>query len=69
MEEEKTCDCSIAGSKSAEDLIRDLINWVNVKKAEEFQDVTTLIDPATAEELVAKLNLLAQKVGEICKCD
>lgn len=58
--------CSISGSRSAEDLIRDLINLINVYKNEEAEDVTTRIDPATAKELAAKLEEIAKKVGTIC---
>ncbi len=64
----KTCGCSIKESKKAEDLIRDLVNLINVYKEEEKQDVTTRIDPATAAELVAKLKGLAKKIGDICVC-
>lgn len=58
--------CSISGSRSAEDQIRDLVNLINVYKNEEMEDVTTRIDPATAKELVKKLEELAKKVGDIC---
>ncbi len=58
--------CSVSGSRSAEDLIRDLVNLINVYKNEEMEDVTTRIDPATAKELVKKLEELAKKVGDIC---
>ena len=68
-EETPTCGCSIEETKRAEDLIRDLINLVCVYKEEEKQDVTTKIDPDTAEELNAKLEELAKKVGDVCKCE
>ena len=42
--------------------VRDLINLINVYKEEEKQDVTTRIDPATAEELVAKLEELVKEL-------
>lgn len=62
------CSCSVEESKGAEDLIRDLINLIKVYKEEEKQDVTTRIDPDTAEILAAKLEEVAKKVGEICVC-
>lgn len=65
---EKVCGCSIKSSKTTEDKVRDLINLVNVYKDEEIEDVTTRIDPATAKELVKKLEELAKEVGGICTC-
>ena len=50
-------------TQATEDKIRDLINLINVYKEEEKQDVTTRIDPATADELCAKLGELAGMVG------
>ena len=69
MAEECGCCCSNEGSKSAEDMVRDLINLVAVYKEEEKESVTTRIDSDTAEILTAKLKELAEKVGEICKCE
>ncbi|MBT4805467.1 hypothetical protein HON71_04815 [Candidatus Woesearchaeota archaeon] len=59
-------DCSTDCTKSAEDMIRDLINLIAVYKEEEMQDVTTRIEVNTAEILSAKLEEIAKKVGEIC---
>jgi hypothetical protein len=53
-------------SKSAEDMVRDLVNMVNVMKEEEVEGVTTKVQPEAADELVAKLEELAKKVAEIC---
>lgn len=64
---ETACECSAEATKSAEDLIRDIVNLINVMKEEEVEGVTTKILPAAAEELVGKLEELAKKVGEICK--
>lgn len=74
VEEEKTeevpaegeCCCSPEATKSAEDMIRDLVNLINVMKEEEVEGVTTKIQPAAADELVAKLEEVAKAVGEIC---
>ena len=65
--EDKEGCCSEEGTKSAEDSIRDVVNLINVYKEEEKEGVTTRIDPATADELVAKLEELAKKVGGICQ--
>lgn len=65
--EEKECGCcSPEATKSAEDMVRDLVNMVNVMKEEEMEGVTTKIQPEAADELVAKLEELAKKVAEIC---
>ncbi len=48
-----------------ENQIRDLINWVVVKKQEETQDVLNRIETQTAEELVGKLDALALAVGKL----
>ncbi len=70
MEEGKCeCCCSADDSKNAEDLVRDLINLINVYKEEEKQDVTTRIDPETADKLVEKLEGLAKAIGDVCKCE
>lgn len=58
--------CSPEATKSAEDMVRDLVNMVNVMKEEEMEGVTTKIQPEAADELVAKLEELAKKVAEIC---
>ena len=44
----------------ATELLRDVINLIAVYKQEELQDVTTRIDPDTADELVKKLEQLAK---------
>ncbi|HLC89231.1 MAG TPA: hypothetical protein VJG49_04290 [Candidatus Nanoarchaeia archaeon] len=62
------CGCSTAESMNAENMIRDLINIIHVRKGEEVESVTTKIEPKTAKELVAKLEKLAEKVGEISAC-
>ena len=59
--------CSSGATNTAEDQIRDIINWVSVKKGEEDQDTTTKIHPATAKALVKKLETLAKSVGTICE--
>ena len=43
----------------ATELLRDLMNLIAVYKKEEMQDVTTRIDPDTADELTKKLEQLA----------
>jgi hypothetical protein len=67
MGEECGCCCSNEESKSAEDLIRDLISLIAVYKEEEREGVTTRIGSDTAEILTAKLNEIAKKVGDVCK--
>jgi len=66
--EAMSCGCSVSESKNTEDMIRDLVNLINVYKEEEKEGVSTRIDQTTAEELVAKLKEIAEKVGVICKC-
>jgi len=44
----------------ATEILRDVINLIAVYKEEEIQDVTTRIDPDTADELVKKLEQLAK---------
>ena len=44
----------------ATELLRDVINLIAVYKKEEMQDVTTRIDPDTADELVKKLEQLGK---------
>ncbi len=53
------------GVKEVENQIRDLVNWVAVKRQEEAQDVVTRIEPGTAAELVEKLDQLAVAVGKL----
>ncbi len=63
----EACECcSPEATKSAEDMVRDLVNMVNVMKEEEVEGVTTRVQPEAADELVAKLEELAKKVSEIC---
>jgi hypothetical protein len=57
------CCCSGEETKSAEDMIRDLINLIAVYKEEELEGVTTKIEPNTAEILSAKLKEIAEKMG------
>ncbi len=59
--------CSPGMTKTTEDSIRDIINWIHVMKEEEVQDVTTRIEPKTAKELVKRLEGLARRVGGICE--
>lgn len=63
--EECRC-CSLEGTKSAEDMVRDILNFVNVKKEEEVEGATHRIEEDTAAELVEKLEELAKKIAEIC---
>ncbi len=44
----------------ATELLREVINLIAVYKKEEMQDVTTRIDPETADELIKKLEQLAK---------
>ncbi|MBI4147589.1 hypothetical protein HY494_02975 [Candidatus Woesearchaeota archaeon] len=44
----------------ATELLREVINLIAVYKKEEQQDVTTRIDPETADELIKKLEQLAK---------
>ncbi|MCK4590051.1 MAG: hypothetical protein KAT77_06405 [Nanoarchaeota archaeon] len=52
-------------TKEVEDMIRDLINLINVKKEEEVEGATQKIEDATATELVEKLQAIAQAIGQI----
>ena len=65
----KVCGCSTVESMNAENMIRDMINIIHVRKGEEVEGVTTKIEPKTAKELVTKLKKLAEKVGKICVCN
>lgn len=42
------------------EILRDVLNLIAVYKKEEMQDVTTRIDPDTADELTKKLEQLAK---------
>jgi len=64
-----TCGCSLEETKSAEDMIRDIVNFINVKKLEEVEGATHRIEADTADQLEAKLKELAKKIGEICVCE
>ena len=44
----------------ATEILRDVLNLIAVYKKEEMQDVTTRIDPDTADELTKKLEQLAK---------
>ena len=48
------------GTLKAAELLRDVLNLIAVYKEEEMQDVTTRIDPDTADELVKKLEQVAK---------
>tara|TARA_Y100000310_G_scaffold344281_1_gene456197 strand:- start:2862 stop:3137 length:276 start_codon:yes stop_codon:yes gene_type:complete len=52
--------------KSGPDMIRDIINFIAVKKEEEKEGTTTCIDPETAEKLSCMLEELAKKAAECC---
>tara|TARA_Y100000310_G_scaffold170659_1_gene170825 strand:+ start:457 stop:744 length:288 start_codon:yes stop_codon:yes gene_type:complete len=54
-------------AKSGPDMIRDILNFVAVKKEEEKEGTTTCIDPETAEKLGCMLENLAKKAAE-CEC-
>jgi len=49
--------------KSAEDAVRDLINWVEVWNLEEVEGGVKKIEDATVEELKTKLEDIAKKVS------
>ena len=65
---EECCECSSCGEgiKSAEDVIRDLINDIAVMKKEGVEGVTTKISEEAAKRLTAKLEKLVEKVGHVC---
>ena len=48
-----------------ENMIRDLINLINVKKEEEVEGATQKIEDETAAELVEKLQAIAQAIGQL----
>ncbi|MBS3124210.1 hypothetical protein J4437_06285 [Candidatus Woesearchaeota archaeon] len=52
-------------TEKAENQIRDLINWINVKQLEECEKSTTRIHKGTATVIVNKLRQLAKEVGKI----
>ena len=52
-------------TKEIENMIRDLINLVNVRKEEEVQGATQKIEDETAKELVEKLEAVAQAIGQL----
>lgn len=54
-------------TKEVEDMIRDLVNIINVRKEEEVEGATQKIEDDTAVELVKKLEKIAKAVGQIKK--
>ena len=52
-------------TKGVEDMIRDLINIINVRKEEEVQGATQKIEDETAAELVEKLQAIAEAIGKL----
>ncbi|MFH1682811.1 MAG: hypothetical protein ABIA37_03360 [Candidatus Woesearchaeota archaeon] len=60
------CCCSTEETKSAEDMIKDIVTFVNVKKGEAVEGATNRIEADTATELLAMLEEVAKKVGDIC---
>ena len=62
------CCCSTEDVKSAEDMIRDIVNFISVKSNEEVEGATHRIEADTAEQLAAMLEELAKKVGDTCQC-
>lgn len=53
------------GIEEAENMIRDIINMVNVMKEEEVLGTSTKIQAGAAEQIVGKLEELAKLVGEV----
>lgn len=49
--------------KEIENQIRDLINFIEVKKSEEVAGATQRIEDDTAEQLKEKLKAIAAKLG------
>lgn len=49
--------------KEVENMIRNLINLIEVKKSEELEGATQKIEDATATELQEKLRAIASKLG------
>lgn len=49
--------------KEIENMIRDLINFVEVKKSEEVEGATQRIEDDTAKEIQDKLRAIAEKLG------
>ena len=67
---EENCECCCGEEVvSAEDMIRDIINFIHVKKNEELPGATHMIEAQTAEELTSMLEDLAIALGEVCSCD
>ncbi len=65
VEEAPAEEAAAEETKAAEDVIRDIINFINVKKEEEVEGATHRIEADTAAQLVEKLEELAKKIGEI----
>ena len=61
MSEETNIDAEAL--KEVENMIRDLINLIEVKKSEEVEGATQKIEDATATELQEKLRAIAEKLG------
>lgn len=55
----------MATIKEAEDKIRDLINFVQIKSDEEADTAGKKIEADTAEKLKTKLRELAEFVGQV----
>ena len=49
--------------KEVENMIRDLINLIEVKKGEELEGATQKVEDATATEIQEKLRAIAAKLG------
>ena len=62
MAEEEVCMHTEA-LKEVENMIRDLINLIEVKKGEEAEGATQKIEDDTANELQEKLRAIAEKLG------
>jgi hypothetical protein len=62
MAEEETCMHTEA-LKEVGNMIRDLINFVEVKKSEELEGATQRIEDDTAKEIQDKLRAIAEKLG------
>ena len=62
MAEDEVCMHTEA-LKEVENMIRDLINFVEVKKQEELEGATQRIEDDTATQLQDKLRAIAEKLG------
>lgn len=62
MAEDEVCMHTEA-LKEVENMIRDLINFVEVKKGEEVEGATQRIEDDTATQLQDKLRAIAEKLG------